>query len=1130
VCDRAPGAESEKILVTNISGSTATVTRGADGTTPVAHSSGFTVQAVLTRASLLALQPGIIIHPSSVTSGATDAAAIQAAVTALGSSPGVIKLAPTAPWYVSCGTVVVTHSGQYIDATGCIINAVGAGDLFRFYDTNYFASTGVGGGILGFPLIDGTSTTGNACAFHAGDILQLAAFLIVQNFTAGTTSKGVWFDNEYYWTEQLYGRVRVQNCTTHVVFDNPSSGSSTSTGSFERTDLDLYVNQINPAFDGVVFQNGAFILNGSIRYRGNFASSATSLTSTVLRLTGSTPSGHAQTSASNISSSFIDIGVECNGGNTYTPQTIVFGSGANYLNGMGLLNFGAAAPFTASNNSGDIQGIFVISGDDTLLSGLAFPTNVGFAGGLNLGNYVSATSITANGQTITTDGVPALIPVTSSAAYNGLILAGGFYDGQVALLQNTGSYPLTFAAPGTSNVADGTSDVVQPGQMALYAWGYFAGLWYRIGAPGQQVIQPSGDATGAKDTAAINTALTAAGPVSLGPGLFYVNQPLSLPSNTALKGAGKGITTIRMASGSWSGVAQVNSINGVGAMQTAGNTTASKISVRDLTIDGNLTGVTALPSWIAGTQTCSPLHLNDVTGLTIENVEVINPVGYTIYLQGCSQFTVTGCTVVSGQTNAAQSWGSPTQQDGIHLDSCTLGVVDGNYIDTGTYTTNVGDDGIALQSYSAIHDIIISNNVIRSAEGGIDLALSGANIYNITITGNSIEAAQNGGVISHPFIVSSAISYNITITGNIIANAISAANSNKGAISLLDYGDIGTAAQGWADITVSGNTITGTSYGYGIYARYGDTLEISGNTLYNNAVARAIQIGDSLAGTQPVTNFQVTGNTINAAGSTGTPPTGIMVIDSHDGVISENTIPGPAGPVSGGIGIRLLTEVTATTGIAVTGNRVYTWETGIQEDGGGDYNSYTGNLLTGCTTSRSLSGTHNLIPDIEQFTALTTPYTLASGTALQKLFNATTAGALTVAASTTYFFECQFDLSSVASASGTVSFGFGGTATLTSIKYTAVTQKSASLTTPVAPQMVEGTAATAQSLWTAATTTGLTTATARIKGTVRVNAAGTLIPEVALGVSTTTAAVGTNSFFRCWPVGSNTVTSAGSWT
>lgn len=53
VCD--PAAEAEKIEVANISGTTATVTRGADGTTPVAHVTGFTVRQVMTRATLAGL-------------------------------------------------------------------------------------------------------------------------------------------------------------------------------------------------------------------------------------------------------------------------------------------------------------------------------------------------------------------------------------------------------------------------------------------------------------------------------------------------------------------------------------------------------------------------------------------------------------------------------------------------------------------------------------------------------------------------------------------------------------------------------------------------------------------------------------------------------------------------------------------------------------------------------------------------------------------------------------------------------------------------------------------------------------------------------------------------------------------
>ena len=50
-----PAAESEKILITNITGTTASVTRGAESTTPVAHAAGFTIQNVVTAATLTAL-------------------------------------------------------------------------------------------------------------------------------------------------------------------------------------------------------------------------------------------------------------------------------------------------------------------------------------------------------------------------------------------------------------------------------------------------------------------------------------------------------------------------------------------------------------------------------------------------------------------------------------------------------------------------------------------------------------------------------------------------------------------------------------------------------------------------------------------------------------------------------------------------------------------------------------------------------------------------------------------------------------------------------------------------------------------------------------------------------------------
>lgn len=66
---------------------------------------------------------------------------------------------------------------------------------------------------------------------------------------------------------------------------------------------------------------------------------------------------------------------------------------------------------------------------------------------------------------------------------------------------------------------------------------------------------PSGDQTGATDTAAISALLasTAGGvttkTVTLRGGVYWVNQPLSIPAGTTLRGAGNGATTIKLANG-----------------------------------------------------------------------------------------------------------------------------------------------------------------------------------------------------------------------------------------------------------------------------------------------------------------------------------------------------------------------------------------------------------------------------------------------------------------------------------------------------------------------------------------------------------------------------------------------------
>lgn len=261
--------------------------------------------------------------------------------------------------------------------------------------------------------------------------------------------------------------------------------------------------------------------------------------------------------------------------------------------------------------------------------------------------------------------------------------------------------------------------------------------------------------------------------------------------------------------------------------------------------------------------------------------------------------------------------------------------------------------------------------------------------------------------------------------------------------------------------------------------------------------------------------------------------------------------------VAGGTTARKLTITGADITVTGSGTNVYTYPastdtlvgrastdtltnktaTGFKLTGGSTtvapliFNSGT-NLTTAAAGAMEYDGkvpyftsvaSSRQVIDAEQFISLTATYTLASQTAAQKLFNSSTNGALTVATLTSYYFECMFNLSSMSASSGSFGFAFGGTATLTTQGWYAEAQKAA-LATAASGVISYNTAANTAIAQSNTNTTGF----AFIKGIVRINAAGTLIPQVSLGVAAA-AVIGVDSWFRIWPIGTNTVTNVGNW-
>lgn len=161
----------------------------------------------------------------------------------------------------------------------------------------------------------------------------------------------------------------------------------------------------------------------------------------------------------------------------------------------------------------------------------------------------------------------------------------------------------------------------------------------------------------------------------------------------------------------------------------------------------------------------------------------------------------------------------------------------------------------------------------------------------------------------------------------------------------------------------------------------------------------------------------------------------------------------------------------------------------------------------------------------QQFITLTSAYTIATaGPGLRKMFNSPTNGAVTLASNTAYWFECVGSLTSLSATSGTYSFGFGGTASVTRLRYHSLANKGA--VTPVAVLLTNATATASTALVAANTTT---TGSFSLRGKLLTDTGGTLIPSIGNSVEALPI-VGVDSFFRIVPIGADTVQSVGNWT
>jgi hypothetical protein len=158
--------------------------------------------------------------------------------------------------------------------------------------------------------------------------------------------------------------------------------------------------------------------------------------------------------------------------------------------------------------------------------------------------------------------------------------------------------------------------------------------------------------------------------------------------------------------------------------------------------------------------------------------------------------------------------------------------------------------------------------------------------------------------------------------------------------------------------------------------------------------------------------------------------------------------------------------------------------------------------------------------------ALASNFTLNSAvTTAQPAFNATTNGAVTLPATSSYLFEANYLITNTGTTSHTWAVLFGGTATLTSGQVAAQAISNA-VATVDGYTTTPGTALVVSAASTSATEALLIA----LSGVIRVNAAGTFIPQVQLSAAPGgTATMLANSFIALTPLGSNTATTLGNW-
>ena len=230
-----------------------------------------------------------------------------------------------------------------------------------------------------------------------------------------------------------------------------------------------------------------------------------------------------------------------------------------------------------------------------------------------------------------------------------------------------------------------------------------------------------------------------------------------------------------------------------------------------------------------GRPTQSLIKGNSIRGFSAEGIAMASALNPGLE-NTVTENTIDG-TMITGDQFGGGLWGIRIENDGAIISSNVIkNAVTGIMSCTGTSCGGTGVNATGLQIYN--NTISFDSAPTQIVEVGISLiGVSQSSVWNNTITFNSgliPTGWQAQGILltgSSPTLLSDSI----TATGNIVTNHITGPTGSTAGIAL----------QRLSNWTVTGNTLTGASYGLGITNQTGTAAQLTtllnGNTFSGNA-------------------------------------------------------------------------------------------------------------------------------------------------------------------------------------------------------------------------------------------------------------------------------------------------------